>query len=113
MVTATDRLDRTFAARPTHAAGDPGPAGEGRGLRQRPGAAVHNDAAGRLEAPCCAAKTEPRAAVAACTARGEALKEVAVWTAGYRRFWEESYDKLDEYPMSPGTRKGRRDGRKR
>ena len=25
------------------------------------------------------------------------LKEVAQWTGRYRRFWEESYDRLDEY----------------
>jgi len=25
------------------------------------------------------------------------LKEVADWAEGYRRFWEESYDRLDEY----------------
>ena len=25
------------------------------------------------------------------------LKEVAEWTEGYRRFWEESYERLDEY----------------
>src|SRR6266436_3241158 len=25
------------------------------------------------------------------------LKEVADWTRAYRRFWEESYDRLDEY----------------
>src|SRR5216117_3764161 len=25
------------------------------------------------------------------------LKEVAAWTERYRRFWEESYDRLDEY----------------
>jgi DNA-binding transcriptional ArsR family regulator len=25
------------------------------------------------------------------------LKEVAEWTEGYRRFWEESYDRLDQY----------------
>ena len=25
------------------------------------------------------------------------LKEVAEWTERYRRFWEESYDRLDEY----------------
>ena len=25
------------------------------------------------------------------------LKEVAEWAEGYRRFWEESYDRLDEY----------------
>lgn len=27
----------------------------------------------------------------------EPLKEVAEWTERYRRFWEESYDQLDEY----------------
>src|SRR5919204_6905800 len=25
------------------------------------------------------------------------IKEVAEWAEGYRRFWEESYDRLDEY----------------
>lgn len=25
------------------------------------------------------------------------LREVAAWTERYRRFWEESYDRLDEY----------------
>ena len=25
------------------------------------------------------------------------LREVAEWTGRYRRFWEESYDRLDEY----------------
>jgi DNA-binding transcriptional ArsR family regulator len=25
------------------------------------------------------------------------LKAVAEWTGGYRRFWEESFDRLDEY----------------
>jgi DNA-binding transcriptional ArsR family regulator len=25
------------------------------------------------------------------------LKEVAEWTEGYRRFWEESYERLEEY----------------
>ena len=28
---------------------------------------------------------------------GDPLKEVAEWTEGYRLFWEESYDRLDEY----------------
>src|SRR5438034_4682227 len=27
----------------------------------------------------------------------EPLKAVAEWTAVYRRFWEESYDRLDQY----------------
>jgi DNA-binding transcriptional ArsR family regulator len=42
------------------------------------------------------------------------LKEVADWTERYRRFWEESYDRLDEYLdklQDRGKEKG--DGRKR
>jgi DNA-binding transcriptional ArsR family regulator len=29
--------------------------------------------------------------------QGEPLKEVAEWAERYRRFWDESYDRLDEY----------------
>lgn len=29
--------------------------------------------------------------------QAEPLKEVAEWTERYRRFWEESYNRLDEY----------------
>jgi DNA-binding transcriptional ArsR family regulator len=40
------------------------------------------------------------------------LEEVAEWTEQYRRFWEESYDRLEEYLQElQGRRKG--DGRKR
>jgi DNA-binding transcriptional ArsR family regulator len=42
------------------------------------------------------------------------LKEVADWTERYRRFWEESYDRLDEYLEElQGRRKEKGDGRKR
>ena len=44
------------------------------------------------------------------------LKEAAEWVERYRRFWEESYDRLDEYLRElQGTRgrKGRKHGRKR
>jgi DNA-binding transcriptional ArsR family regulator len=42
------------------------------------------------------------------------LKEVAEWTQSYRRFWEESYDRLDEYlDQLQGRRKEKGDGRKR
>ena len=42
------------------------------------------------------------------------LKEVAEWTERYRRFWEESYDRLDEYLEDlQGRRKEKGDGRKR
>jgi DNA-binding transcriptional ArsR family regulator len=42
------------------------------------------------------------------------LKEVAEWAERYRQFWEESYDRLDEYLeelQDKGKEKG--DGRKR
>ena len=29
--------------------------------------------------------------------RGEALEEAADWLASYRRFWEESFDRLEEH----------------
>src|SRR5437899_6254033 len=42
------------------------------------------------------------------------LKEVAEWTQAYRRFWEESYDRLDEYlDELKGRRKEKGNGRKR
>src|SRR5437867_12277141 len=42
------------------------------------------------------------------------LKEVAEWTQTYRRFWEESYDRLDEYlDELSGRGKEKGDGRKR
>jgi DNA-binding transcriptional ArsR family regulator len=42
------------------------------------------------------------------------LKEVAQWTQAYRRFWEESYDRLDEYlDELQGRGKEKGDGRKR
>ena len=42
------------------------------------------------------------------------LKEVAEWTERYRRFWEESYDRLDEYlDELRGRGKEKDDGSKR
>lgn len=46
------------------------------------------------------------------------LKDVAEWTEWYRRFWEESYDRLDEYldelqGRGPSKRREKGDGRKR
>ncbi len=32
-----------------------------------------------------------------CRLRAEPLQEVADWADGYRRFWEEKFDRLDEY----------------
>ena len=40
------------------------------------------------------------------------LKEAAEWTGRYRRFWEESYERLDEYLEELQARgKERRDGK--
>jgi DNA-binding transcriptional ArsR family regulator len=42
------------------------------------------------------------------------LKEVVEWAERYRRFWEESYDRLDEYlEKLQGRGKEKRHGRKR
>ncbi|TMK86863.1 MAG: winged helix-turn-helix transcriptional regulator [Actinobacteria bacterium] len=42
------------------------------------------------------------------------LKDVSDWTEQYRRFWEETYDRLDEYLDELQRReKGEGDGRKR
>jgi DNA-binding transcriptional ArsR family regulator len=42
------------------------------------------------------------------------LKDVADWTERYRRFWEESYDRLDEYlDELQGRGKEQGDGRNR
>jgi len=46
------------------------------------------------------------------------IKEVAEWTDRYRRFWDERYDRLDEYldelqGRGPSTRKEKGDGRGR
>ena len=32
-----------------------------------------------------------------CRLEPAPLKEVAEWVGGYQRFWDESYDRLDEY----------------
>jgi DNA-binding transcriptional ArsR family regulator len=32
-----------------------------------------------------------------CRLRPEAIKDVAEWADGYRHFWDESYERLDEY----------------
>jgi DNA-binding transcriptional ArsR family regulator len=50
--------------------------------------------------------------------RATPIKEVAEWTDRYRRFWDERYDRLDEYldelqGRGPGKRKEKGDGRGR
>src|SRR4029453_3854151 len=50
--------------------------------------------------------------------RATPIKEVAEWTDRYRRFWDERYDRLDEYldelrGRGPSKRKEEGDGRER
>jgi DNA-binding transcriptional ArsR family regulator len=50
--------------------------------------------------------------------RAVPIKEVAEWTDRYRRFWDERYDRLDEYldelqGRGPSKRKEKADGRGR
>ena len=47
-----------------------------------------------------------------CTLRPEAIKKVSDWAVYYRRFWEESFDKLDVV-LSEMKRMEARDGKKR
>src|SRR5437763_7505948 len=122
MATATDQLDRTFAALadPTRRAildrlarGEAGVGELAAPFRMsQPAISKHLKV---LERAGLVARGRDRQRR---PARLEAapLKEVAEWTEQYRRFWEESYDRLDEYlrelQRSRG-RKGRKHGRKR
>ena len=47
-----------------------------------------------------------------CRLKGAPLKGVADWVEHYRRFWEESFDRLDEY-LRELQKKEKRDGRKK
>ena len=44
--------------------------------------------------------------------QAEAIRDVAEWTETYRKFWEESYEKLDGY-LEELNRKGRKHGRRK
>ena len=46
-----------------------------------------------------------------CRLRAEAIKDVAEWAEGYRQFWDDSYERLDEY-LEELKRKERKHGRK-
>ena len=47
-----------------------------------------------------------------CRLQPEPLKDITDWLEHYRRFWEESLDRLDDY-LSELKAKGRKNGRKR
>jgi len=42
-----------------------------------------------------------------CRLEAAPLKEVAEWTEGYRRFWEASYHRLDDYLKRLQAKEGR------
>ena len=49
-----------------------------------------------------------------CTLNGDALRDVADWVEQYRVFWEESFDRLDDYlktVTSAKNKKGKRHGK--
>lgn len=50
-----------------------------------------------------------------CRLEPAPLKDVSDWVAQYQKFWDESFDRLDDYLMElqGKTPKGGRDGRKR
>lgn len=103
MPTATDRLDRTFAALAD-------PTRRAILARLAAGEASVTELAEPFEMSMPAVskhlKVLERAGLIArsrerqwrpARLQAEPLREVAEWTERYRRFWEESYDRLDEY----------------
>jgi DNA-binding transcriptional ArsR family regulator len=44
-----------------------------------------------------------------CRLEVEPLRDVATWVEQYRRFWEESFDRLDDYLRELQTRENRDD----
>lgn len=50
-----------------------------------------------------------------CKLNGQPFKEIADWVETYRTFWEESFDRLDEYlkTIAKSKKKGKKHGRKK
>ncbi len=50
-----------------------------------------------------------------CELRGEGLRSAAAWIEFYRRFWEQSFDRLDEFlkRTEPGPVKAKRHARRK
>jgi DNA-binding transcriptional ArsR family regulator len=48
-----------------------------------------------------------------CKLNGEPFKEVSQWLEHYRKFWEESFDRLDLYLKTMTAKKGKKNGRKK
>ena len=120
MAAATDRLDRTFAALAD-------PTRRAILARLAAGEASVTELAAPFEMTLPAVSKHLKVLErAGLIARGRdrqwrparlepgPLKEVAEWAERYRRFWEESYDRLDEYlDRLQGRGKERGHGRKR
>jgi DNA-binding transcriptional ArsR family regulator len=47
-----------------------------------------------------------------CTLQAEPLKDISDWVEQYRRFWEQSFDRLDEY-LKELQGKGKKNGRRK
>jgi DNA-binding transcriptional ArsR family regulator len=47
-----------------------------------------------------------------CRLRAKPLKEVAGWLENYRRFWEEQFDRLDDYLKELQQKEKKGDGKK-
>jgi DNA-binding transcriptional ArsR family regulator len=120
MASATDRLDRTFAALadPTRrtilarlAAGEASVTELAEPFEMSlPAVSKHLKVLERAGLVARGRERQWRPA----RLRAGPLKEVAEWTERYRRFWEESYERLDEYlDELQGRGKERGDGRKR
>jgi len=45
--------------------------------------------------------------------RAEPLEQVVEWAGGFRRFWEDSFDRLDEHLRRAQAQKGTHHGRKK
>ena len=48
-----------------------------------------------------------------CRLEAGPLKDLADWVAQYRRFWEASFDRLDDYLRDVQQKQGTKDGRKK
>lgn len=49
-----------------------------------------------------------------CRINGTAFKDASAWIDHYRRFWEESFDRLEEYLKTVTVKKkGKKNGRKK
>jgi len=48
-----------------------------------------------------------------CRLEGARLKEVAEWLDQYREFWEQSFDRLDDYLRRVQSKEKKNDGRKK